>query len=149
MKNKNKSGLAGAVVLIGAAAFCLPAHSAETKLLLSTSFDSLKGKFGQTQETKATSLTVGGTLIGESFRFGVYVPYVSLEGPGVLVGGTVTRASSNTVNRTSGMGDALEVLVKAFSFFNARADEVIVCIDHNGFLVNFFEGLCGCLHQIG
>ncbi|MDH4396518.1 MAG: hypothetical protein QE278_12640 [Limnobacter sp.] len=107
MKNKNKSGLAGAVVLIGAAAFCLPVHAAETKLLLTTSFDSLKGKFGQTQETTATSITVGATLVGESFRFGVFVPYVSLEGPGVLVGGTVTRASSNSVNKTSGIGDAL------------------------------------------
>lgn len=53
---------------------------------------------------------MGGTLIGESFRFGVYVPYISLEGPGVLVGGTVTRTGSNTVNKTSGIGDALATL---------------------------------------
>lgn len=110
MKNKNKSRLAGAVVLIGAATLCLPAHSAEPKLLFSTSLDSLKGKFGQSQETNASSVTVGATLVGETFRFGVFLPYVNLEGPGVLVGGTVTRASSNTVNKTSGIGDALATL---------------------------------------
>lgn len=80
---------------------------AETKLLMSTSIDSLKGKFGQTQETTATSVTVGATLVGETFRFGFYVPHVTLEGPGVLVGGTVTRANSSAVNKTSGIGDAL------------------------------------------
>lgn len=83
------------------------ALAAEPKLLLSTSFDSLKGKFGQTQETSASSVTIGGTLVGESFRLGLYLPYVTLEGPGVLVGGTVTRANSNAVNKTSGVGDAL------------------------------------------
>jgi len=88
----------------------LPAQARESQLLMTTSFDSLKGKFGQTQETEVQSLTTGLLWLGDGVRFGVFLPYVSISGPGVLVGGTVARGSSAQVNQTQGVGDMLTTL---------------------------------------
>ncbi|WP_334119180.1 hypothetical protein [Limnobacter sp.] len=74
-------------------------------LLMTYSFDSLSGKFGQAQETRAKSFTLGATLVGEDYRASVFVPYISLEGPGTLVAGTVTGGSGDTRRSQQGLGD--------------------------------------------
>lgn len=98
------------LVFMGLLAGTAHAKEQETGLLLTTSFDSLKGKFGQTQETRARSFTVAGTVVGEGYRASVFVPYISLEGPGTLVGGTVTGAAGAARRKVSGLGDVLASL---------------------------------------
>ncbi|MCQ8895517.1 hypothetical protein NQT62_03560 [Limnobacter humi] len=88
------------------------AQADDTGLLLTTSFDSLKGKFGQARETKARSFTVAATYVGDDYRASVYVPYISLEGPGTFVGGTVTGNAGNATRKVSGVGDMLVSLSK-------------------------------------
>ena len=55
------------------------AIAAPPGLLMTYSFDSLSGKFGQAQEIKARSFTLGATLVGEGYRASLFVPYISLE----------------------------------------------------------------------
>ena len=82
-------------------------------LLMTYSFDSLSGKFGQPQEIKARSFTLGATLLGEGYRASVFVPYISLEGPGTLVAGTVANAGSASTRRSEqGMGDIVGTYTK-------------------------------------
>lgn len=86
------------------------AQAQGSTLLMSYSLDSLKGKFGQTEETKVTSATVGATLVGESWRASLFVPYVSVSGPGSLAGGTVTSTAQRVNTKTSGIADSVASL---------------------------------------
>lgn len=98
-------------LLIGFGLLCaLPLNAQESKLLMTTSFDSLKGKFGQVQETEVQSITTGLLWLGKGIRLGVFVPYVSITGPGVLVGGTITKGKGTPTNQTRGIGDMLTTL---------------------------------------
>lgn len=76
-------------------------------LILTTSFDSIKGKFGQPTDTTARSFTVGLTLVGENTRFSAFLPYISLEGPGTVINGTVTGGAGAQRRSVSGVGDML------------------------------------------
>jgi len=81
------------------------AIAAPPGLLMTYSFDSLSGKFGQPQEIKARSFTLGATLVGEGYRASLFVPYISLEGPGTLVAGTVTGTNGPARRSEQGLGD--------------------------------------------
>lgn len=81
------------------------ALAAPPGLLMTYSFDSLSGKFGQPQEIKARSFTVGATLVGEGYRASLFVPYISLEGPGTLVAGTVAGNNGTARRSEQGLGD--------------------------------------------
>jgi len=81
-------------------------------LLMTYSFDSLSGKFGQPTETRARSFTVGATLVGEGYRASLFVPYISLEGPGTLVAGTVTGNSGPSRRSEQGLGDIVATYTK-------------------------------------
>lgn len=96
-----------AVVLLGASSL---AQAEDTTLLMSYTLDSLKGKFGQAQETTVQSLTVGATLLGDRYRASIFVPIVSVDGPGSLAGGTVTSANARPAGRTTGLGDVVTTL---------------------------------------
>ncbi|WP_370263649.1 hypothetical protein [Limnobacter sp.] len=74
-------------------------------LLMTYSFDSLTGKFGQSRETEAKSFTLGATLVGETYRASLFVPYISLKGPGTVVNGTVTPAGGAPTRKAKGLGD--------------------------------------------
>ncbi|HEX4842366.1 MAG TPA: hypothetical protein VFV57_01745 [Limnobacter sp.] len=74
-------------------------------LLMTYSFDSLKGKFGQARETEAKSYTLGATLVGETYRASLFVPYISLQGPGTVVNGTVTAGGGAATRKAKGLGD--------------------------------------------
>lgn len=82
---------------------------AESTLLMSMSFDSLKGKFGRTEETKVQVINTGITMVGEAYRASVFLPYLKLDGPGTVVGGTVA-GSGTTRRNASGLGDMLATL---------------------------------------
>lgn len=77
----------------------------EPKLLMTYSFDSVEGKFGQTQDTKAQAVTVAATIAGDGYRASLFVPYISLEGPGTLVSGTIAGAGGNPTRKSRGLGD--------------------------------------------
>lgn len=81
------------------------AAAAPPGLLMTYSFDSLTGKFGQPQEILARSFTLGATVLGEGYRASLFVPYISLEGPGTLVAGTVAGAAGPTRRSQQGLGD--------------------------------------------
>ena len=87
------------------ATLATPVFAAPPSLLMTYSFDSLSGKFGQPQEIKAKSFTLGATLIGDDYRASLFVPYISLEGPGTLVAGTVTGSTGNNRRSQQGLGD--------------------------------------------
>lgn len=109
MRYKNKSiGRAVLALILGSSTGTAAAE--DGKLLMSFNFDSLKGNFGQTRETKVKSLTTSVIYVGEGYRAALHLPYVEITGPGVLVGGTVARSSNGAVNSTSGVGDALATL---------------------------------------
>ncbi|HEX4856501.1 MAG TPA: hypothetical protein VFV28_06780 [Limnobacter sp.] len=95
-----QTAVACALGASGAAAFAAPPG-----LLMTYSFDSLTGKFGQPQEIRARSFTLGATLVGEEYRASLFVPYISLEGPGTLVAGTVAGASAASRRNQQGLGD--------------------------------------------
>lgn len=109
----------GQIFLKGAAAGLLvccftSAHADTDSLLMTYSFDSLKGNFGQTQETKAKAFTLGATYVTPSYRASIFVPYISLEGPGTFVNGTVTNSSNQSTRKESGLGDVLTTLSTDF-----------------------------------
>jgi len=87
------------------AAVSTSVFAAPPGLLMTYSFDSLSGKFGQPTETKARSFTLGATLVGEGYRASLFVPYISLEGPGTLVAGTVTGNAGPPRRSAQGLGD--------------------------------------------
>ena len=58
------------------------AIAAPPGLLMTYSFDSLSGKFGQPQEIKARSFTLGATLVGEGYRASLFVPLHFAGRPG-------------------------------------------------------------------
>jgi hypothetical protein len=82
-------------------------YAKDGALILTYSFDSLKGNFGQAQETKVQTVAVKATVIEDMYRVAVFVPYVSLEGRGHLVGGTVVGSSAQATHHTKGMGDVV------------------------------------------
>ncbi|MDX1669153.1 MAG: hypothetical protein R3194_07035 [Limnobacter sp.] len=82
----------------------------ESVLLMSYTLDSLKGKFGQAQETTVQSFTVGATLVGDRYRASAFIPIVSVDGPGSLAGGTVTSANARQPGRVNGLGDVVGTL---------------------------------------
>jgi hypothetical protein len=91
-------------VALSLAAASSAAFAAPPGLLMTYSFDSLSGKFGQASETKAKSYTLGATLIGDDYRASVFIPYISLEGPGTVVSGTVS-GSTGQRRTAKGLGD--------------------------------------------
>jgi hypothetical protein len=93
-------------------AISMGSNAAPPGLLMTYSFDSLTGKFGQPQEIRARSFTLGATLLGEGYRASLFVPYISLEGPGTLVAGTVAGASSASRRNQQGLGDMVATYTK-------------------------------------
>lgn len=89
-----------------------PLFAAPPGLLMTYSFDSLSGKFGQPQEIRARSFTVGATLLGEGYRASLFVPYISLEGPGTLVAGTVAGSDGSQRRNQQGLGDMVATYTK-------------------------------------
>ncbi|MFN4327479.1 MAG: transporter [Limnobacter sp.] len=83
------------------------AANQDAPLVLTTSFDSIKGKFGQTSETTARSFTVGLTLVGENTRLSAFLPYITLEGPGTVINGAVTGGAGGQRRSVKGVGDML------------------------------------------
>lgn len=101
-----------ALVCVFTAAASTSVVAAPPGLLMTYSFDSLSGKFGQSTETKARSFTLGATLLGEGHRASLFVPYISLEGPGTLVAGTVTGNTGPTRRSEQGLGDIVATYTK-------------------------------------
>lgn len=101
-----------AVLVCTLTAASAPVFAAPPGLLMTYSFDSLSGKFGQPQEIKARSFTLGATLLGEDYRASLFVPYISLEGPGTLVAGTVAGASGPSRRSEQGLGDMVATYTK-------------------------------------
>lgn len=103
-----------------------PLFAAPPGLLMTYSFDSLSGKFGQPQEIRARSFTLGATLLGEGYRASLFVPYISLEGPGTLVAGTVAGSSGNARRSQQGLGDMVATYTK----------DIVGSIQSKGFAVS-------------
>lgn len=96
----------------GLAMAATPVLAEPPGLLMTYSFDSLSGKFGQPEEIKARSFTLGATLLGEDYRASLFVPYISLEGPGTLVAGTVAGSSGDSRRSQQGLGDMVATYTK-------------------------------------
>lgn len=83
-----------------------PAAVDTTEFELSTGADYSVGSYGATSDTKVWSIPVEAKLRSGRFRIGASLPYVTIEGPGRVVGGVVVfDPSSTTPVRNSGIGD--------------------------------------------
>ena len=77
-----------------------------TEFELSTGADYSVGSYGAATDTKVWSIPVEAKLRSGRFRVSASLPYVSVEGPGRVVGGVVVfDPSSTTPVKNSGLGD--------------------------------------------
>lgn len=96
-----------AAALVSASAV---ADQAGGRFGLAVGIDYSTGKYGGTQSTDTTYIPVIGRYETDSWLFKVTVPYVSITGPGTVVGGdrpTVIQGASTTRNTESGVGDVV------------------------------------------
>lgn len=100
--------------------FAIPgsAHSAESsvadkyKITLMTSYNYSIGDYGQAKDTKITYVPVTAKVKRDYWTAKLTVPYIRIEGPGVVVGGedTAVTGAAQPVGTEDGLGDILTSL---------------------------------------
>lgn len=83
-----------------------PAPVDTTEFELATGADYSVGSYGAATDTKVSSVPIEAKLRSGNFRLSASLPYVSIEGPGRVVGGVVVfDPASTTPVKNSGLGD--------------------------------------------
>ncbi|MDX2094643.1 MAG: hypothetical protein SFW64_01690 [Alphaproteobacteria bacterium] len=82
------------------------------KFKLSTGFDYSKGDYGQSADTEVWYVPVSGKLEVDDWTVKLTVPWLSIKGPGAVIGGGggVVTNSSGAVTTESGLGDVVASL---------------------------------------
>lgn len=100
--------LASAVVAILSVPAAAQAEAPHVKL--STGVDYSTGSYGATADTKTFYVPVTAKVSKDNLSASVTVPYISIEGPGAVIGGgdgAIQRAGSGAVTTESGLGDVV------------------------------------------
>lgn len=101
---------------------CVSASAAETasagdpRLTLSTGFDYSSGDYGQAIDTQILYVPVIAKLKYDGWTAKLTVPYISITGPGVVIGGNegATAGTAGAKTTESGLGDVVGSLDYAF-----------------------------------
>lgn len=86
------------------------------KVKLSTGLDYSTGDYGDAEDTEIWYAPVTGKIQKDNITLKLTVPYISIKGPGSVIGdGDVSSASSGTTTTTeSGLGDVVGALTYTF-----------------------------------
>lgn len=105
-------GLAGLLFFVPAAHATEPADSNKAKLTISTGIDYSSGDYGQALDTQITYVPVTAKLKYDGWTGKLTVPYISITGPGVVVGGSEgsTVGTAGAKRTESGLGDVIASL---------------------------------------
>ena len=76
-----------------------------TEFELASGIDYSTGSYGAASDTSVVSVPLDFKLRSGRFRGQVSVPFVTVKGPGQIVGGVVVPSSNNAVVSRSGLGD--------------------------------------------
>lgn len=102
--------IAAAVVMGGGLTLAGPTHAQSTgpRWEYSATADYSVGKYGALVDTKYFDLPLSAKMQADRWRLEAAVPYVSVEGPGEVVGGSIIVQPGSTVtSRRSGLGDVV------------------------------------------
>ncbi len=86
-------------------------YAQDGEFSFSSGFDYSKGDYGSATDTEIWYIPVTGNYEKGPWRFRVTVPYITIEGPGGVVGGTegglVVSGGGGVVTKESGLGDVV------------------------------------------
>ncbi len=93
----------------------LVARAEQPTVSWSSGVDYTSGKYTDTRKTKILYVPFTGTVTADGFEAGLTVPYISIKGPGTVIGGgdigPISRARApRTISTQSGLGDVIASL---------------------------------------